>query len=125
MGANKSSEPSPFGLAVRAEILAEMGRRQMNILQLTELVPRGKSYLYERLSKAEKELALSDVESICDAFSIPIAPLMERAERAVLAVEREEALRRPHLEAPENYALAAQEERQLRPGEEEGVEYYE
>lgn len=113
MGTNKTNTLSPFALAVRAEILAEMGRRQISVLQLTQNMSRGKSYLYERLSKASKELTLGDIEEICVFLSIPIGPLMDRAEQAMGIYSTEQT----------DYALAAKDV-YTREGE-DGIEYYE
>ncbi|MEX3609727.1 hypothetical protein VVR12_01605 [Rothia sp. LK2588] len=92
MGTNKSTSPDAFALAVRSEVLAELGRRQITIPKLAELIPRKKSYLYDRLSQANRELTLTDIEYICAALGIPITPLMERAEDAMHIYRRDYAL---------------------------------
>lgn len=100
MGQNKSTDPGAFALAVRAEILAELGRRQISVVELSRRVPRGKSYLYERLSRADKELTLNDIENICGYLGIAINPLMTRAEDAMPIYDRD------------RYALAAETDNQ-------------
>lgn len=111
MGQNKSTDPGAFALAVRAEILAELGRKQVSVIELSRRIPRGKSYLYERLSRADKELTLNDIENICSYLNIPINPIMNKAEKSMALYEQND------------YALAAKD---VYTGEGEGgVEHYE
>lgn len=80
MGTRVTTELGDFGRAVRSEVLAELGRAQITAFALSKIIDRSANYLNKRLVNAEKELSLSDVEMICEALNIPIAPLMERAE---------------------------------------------
>lgn len=82
MGTNKTSaEPGPYALAVRAEILAELGRRGITPNSLARVIGRGSTYLNSRLTNAHKELSLNDIEAICEAIGADIGRVMENAER--------------------------------------------
>lgn len=76
------SKPDAFALAVREEVLGELGRRGLNSYSLSKLIDRGPTYLTDRLKQAEKELTLNDLELICTALSIDLNALMDRATRA-------------------------------------------
>lgn len=80
MGTRVTTELGDFGRAVRSEILAELGRAQITAFGLSKIIDRSANYLNKRITNAEMELSLSDIEMICEALNIPIAPLMERAE---------------------------------------------
>ena len=121
MGTRKTTEPSAYGLEVRLQILAELGKRGLNAYTLSKMIDRGNSYLNDRIKNADRELSLSDVEMICNALDIEIGPLMQRAE--------DEMLNNANMSYPQaSYDLAAKKDPRTytnQPGFEEGVEYYE
>lgn len=106
MGTRNTTETSEFGLAVRREILAELGRAQLNAYSLSKRIDRSANYLNKRIVHDDMELSLSDIEMICEALGIEITPLMERAELS--------------MKHTEDFALAAKKrERGPEPSEED------
>lgn len=109
--------------AIHEELRALIGRRSYSQRALADLSGVSQSVISKTIFRSESTLNLSQFETICEVLGDSPAEVMLRAERAVQAAEREEALR-AQLDAPENYDLAAQKKRQLRPGEEAGIEYF-
>ena len=82
--ANRRStqEPGPFALAIREEVLAELGRRGLNAYKLSQMIDRSSTYLNERIKQSKKELTLNDVELIARALDIEVINLVAQAEDA-------------------------------------------
>ncbi|MEV8166177.1 helix-turn-helix transcriptional regulator [Rothia kristinae] len=127
MGKNKTSvEPGPYALAVRAEILAELGRRGITPNSLAGVIGRGSTYLNSRLTNAYKELSLNDIEAICEAIGADIGRVMENAERTYQeAVAPDLSVAAPTVltedDVPNDWDLAAD---QHKPGDEPDYDNY-
>ncbi|WP_443095850.1 helix-turn-helix domain-containing protein [Rothia koreensis] len=94
---------------MRAEVRKELEHRGMTSFNLSKLVDRSRNYLNERISQANKELTLNDVEMICQALGVNINDLMGRATQAYEdEVLKLSVARHTNLEQ-DGYCLAAQE----------------
>lgn len=123
MGTSKSSQATAFSNAINAEIRSLMGRRGISQTTLATATGISQSKISKTVWNDEGSLAINQLEAICEALGVSPIEIIGIAERAVQAAEREEALR-PNLDVQTGYDLAAQKKRQLRPGEEAGIEYF-
>lgn len=139
----KQDPPSAFTAAVHAEIRGWMGKRNMSQRKLGELAGIPKSTLSRLIGTDVQPLNLNELESLCNVLGVSPQQVIMDAERTILAERRSSVeAGRPYLAvAPEltpqemadaalakkqdGYGLAARKMRDLKPGEEPGVEYYE
>lgn len=87
MGTSSTTEPSSFGLAVRTVVVAELNMQGWNAFKLSTKIGRSATYLNARITHAERELSLSDLEMICSVLGTDITPIIEKAEYLIIARE--------------------------------------
>lgn len=75
----KKIEISSFGLQVSKAIRSEMGIRRVSGRELARQIDRGETYVRERIGD-DKEWALSDIERICELWSLSPAELLSKSE---------------------------------------------
>ena len=75
---SKKIEVSSFGLRISRAIRAEMGARRLSNRQFAKQLGRAEHYVRERVND-NSEWSLSDLQLICDLWSISIKKLMEES----------------------------------------------
>ncbi|WP_237220430.1 helix-turn-helix domain-containing protein [Rothia nasimurium] len=105
--------PTPFALAVHAEIRAWQGRRNLSQRQLATLADLKQANLSNMIGSNKKSLNLNELEALCDALDVDVRDIIN-------AAKRNEHL---YAEPQDDYALAAKIV-DSREGE-DGIEYFE
>lgn len=103
---------------MNAEIRSWMGRRGLTQKQLAEATGISKSKLSRILGsgeQAKQSMDTDELDLICQVLEVSPAQVVDDAVSVAM---------RPNLDVQTGYDLAAQKKRQLRPGEEAGIEYF-
>lgn len=113
-----------------------MGKRNISQRRLGELAGIPKSTLSRLIGTDTQPLNLNELELLCNVLGVSPQQVVMDAERSLQQSSKTRLSVVPELtpqelaeialaNIPEGTLLAAREERELKPGEERGVEYYE
>lgn len=113
MPRGSNEQPTPFALAVHAEIRAWQGRRNLSQRKLAELADLKQANLSNMIGSNKKSLNLNELEALCIALDVDIRDIIAAAKRREAAYTQEQT----------SLALAAKD---VMTGEgEDGIEYFE
>lgn len=122
MPSGKKSEPTPFTLALHAELRAWAGRRGFSFRKLADESGVNRGRIQKTISSDQVPIDTNELDDVCKALQVTPKDVVEAAER-MLQQQGHYLATNYDLQTQDGYTLAAKE---VHTGEgEDGIEYYE